>query len=88
MITLEIIEKQQEIILEIEKEKEIEISVESGTGGMLPYYDGEYEFTPRTTEILIPTKNKSMVDDVTIFQIPYKEVSNPEGGHTVTIGIE
>lgn len=77
------------IILEIQQEtEEIEISVESGTGGMYPYYDGEYQFVPKTTEMIIPTRQKSMKEDLTIFQIPYSEVSNPEGGSTITIGIE
>lgn len=77
------------ISLEIQNEsEEIEIKVESGTGGMYPYYEGAYQFVPKTTEMIIPTKQKSMKEDLTIYQIPYKEVSNPEGGKTITIGIE
>lgn len=57
-------------------------------GELLPYFDGPYEVTPKVSEIVLGTKNKSMADDVTIFQIPYSEVSNPQGGYTVTIGIE
>ena len=57
-------------------------------GERLPDYEGEYQITPRITEQILETKDKSMVDNVTIFQIPYAAVSNPSGGQTVTIGLE
>ena len=59
-----------------------------GGGGRLPYYEGTYEVTPRKVEQVLATKNKSMSDDVTVFSIPYAEVSNLGGGLTATIGIE
>lgn len=71
--------------------EEIEITVSDGIGGeggKLPYYKGDYQVTPKVTDVVLPTKNKSMSDDVTVFQIPYKEVDNPQGGTTVTIGLE
>lgn len=72
--------------------EEIEITVEDGVGGggggRLPNYKGDYQVTPKIDQIVLPTKNKSMTDDVTVFQIPYKEVKNPQGGSTVTIGLE
>lgn len=66
----------------------VDITVSDGSGGRLPNYEGEYTVTPRKREIVLPTKNKSMMDDVTVFQIPYSEVSNPQGGITATIGLE
>lgn len=66
----------------------IKIGVIEGGSGSLPWYKGDYEVTPKTTEIVLPTKNKSMKEDVTVFQIPYREVTNPQGGLTVTIGLE
>lgn len=43
-------------------------------------YAGPYEVTPLAfTEQKLPTKNKNMLDDVTVFEIPYDEVSNPTG---------
>lgn len=67
----------------------IELDVDTGGGGeKLPPYTGNYEVQPKITEQILKTKNKSMLDDVTVYQIPFKEVSNPEGGTTVTIGLE
>ena len=66
---------------------EIEIGIEGGSGGKLPTYDGEYIVTPKPfEEQVLETKNKSMTDDVTVREIPYSEVTNPEGGKTINIG--
>lgn len=69
----------------------IELDLELGTivyegGG--PPYEGEYDVTPKVREQVLPTKNKSMREDLTIYAIPYSEVSNPEGGETVNIAFE
>ena len=49
-------------------------------------YDGSYEVTPKAwTEQTLPTKNKIMADDVTVFRIPYYETSNVHDGLTVFI---
>lgn len=66
----------------------IKVSEGNGGGGRLPAYDGDYQVTPRKQEIVLPTRNKSMTDDVTVYQIPYASVPNLSGGFTVTIGIE
>lgn len=50
------------------------------------WYEGSYEVTPRTGEQTLPTKEKTMRDDLTIKSIPFAEVSNPQGGYTVNIG--
>lgn len=52
-----------------------------------PVYEGPYNAVPRlyVGEIL-ETKGKQMTDNVTIEPIPIWEVSNPQGGKTVTIG--
>lgn len=55
-------------------------------GDRLPNYEGSYEITPRVVEQMLETKDKSMVDDVTVNAIPYVEVSNVGGGYTATIG--
>lgn len=47
-------------------------------------YEGPYEVTPKTVEQILETKDKNMVDDVTVHEIPYAEVSNTYGT-TVTI---
>lgn len=51
-----------------------------------PTYDGSYEVTPRFYEQVLETKEKLMIDDVTVEVIPAHEVTNPAGGLTVTIG--
>ena len=63
----------------------LDMTIEHGSGGKLPVYDGEYEVIPKVDAQLLETKNKSMTNDVQIQAIPYSEVSNPEGGVTVNI---
>ena len=55
-------------------------------GGTLPYYTGSYDITPKLTTQTMGTNQKSMSGDVTIRPISFHEVSNPEGGYTLTIG--
>lgn len=90
-ITVSIKEEQIPVNVDIIDDTTIplEISVQDGVGGgKLPYYEGAYEVTPRKVEQVLATRNKSMSDDVTVFSIPYAEVSNLGGGLTATIGIE
>ena len=51
-------------------------------------YEGEYVVTPHVGEQELQTKNKVLLDDVTIKAIPYFETSNTSGGNTVYIGNE
>lgn len=51
-----------------------------------PEYEGPYEVTPHFYEQQLQTKSKLMTDDVTVEIIPAHEVTNPQGGLTVTIG--
>lgn len=60
----------------------------TGGGAGLPFYDGEYEVDPRKVEQVLPTKHKSMRDDVTVNPIFYAETSNLSGGLTAVIGLE
>lgn len=48
-------------------------------------YQGDYTVIPKSYEQNLLTKNKHMVDDVLIQEIPYHETSN-ESGTTVYIG--
>lgn len=50
------------------------------------WYEGVYDVTPKITEQTMPTKDKTMREDVTIFSIPYAETTNIGGGYTATIG--
>ena len=71
--------------------EKFDIELEIGTiisQGEFPEYEGDYKITPKVTEQVLETKNKSLLDNITVFQIPYASVSNPSGGNTVTIGLE
>lgn len=49
-------------------------------------YTGEYEVTPATVPQVLETADKRMNSDVTVKEIPYYEVSNPQNGKTIIIG--
>lgn len=49
-------------------------------------YKGSYEVIPSADFQLLPTADCTLSDDVLIHPIPYSEVSNEQGGITVTIG--
>lgn len=64
----------------------LDMDISDGAGGTLPPYEGEYVITPKPfVEQVLETKNHSMTDDVTVLEIPYSVVTNPEGGKTVNI---
>jgi len=48
-------------------------------------YTGSYEVTPKVSQQILPTENKSMTQNLTVKAIGYYAVSNPSG-ITVTIG--
>lgn len=61
----------------------------SGSGKeMLPYYEGPYVVDPRKVSQELETEQTSMHEDVVVNSIFYSEVLNPQGGNTVTIGLE
>lgn len=54
----------------------------------LSYYNGEYTVTPQAhKEQVLETKNKCMIDDLTVLRVPYFETSNIYG-NTVFIASE
>lgn len=74
-MTLAVNRTHRDITLEIEK------------GGFVPEeYEGPYSVVPKLTEQVLATQGKLMTDDVEIAEITVWEVSNPQGGVTVTIG--
>lgn len=50
------------------------------------YYSGSYQVTPTTEDQVLKTKEKLMLNDLTVCAIPYSEVSNLAGGKTAAIG--
>ena len=66
----------------------IKIGFNIGDSSKTPPYTGEYEVTPKTyDEQVLPTKNKRMIDNLTVKKIPQYEVSN-DSGYTLIIGEE
>ena len=49
-------------------------------------YDGNYDVIPRVYQQVLPTKDKLMLDDVTVEIIPLSKIINLQNGYTVTIG--
>ncbi len=49
-------------------------------------YTGDYDVIPRVYQQILPTKDKVMVDDVTIEIIPLAKVTNHSNGYTAVIG--
>lgn len=73
--------------LKVSTEPRLQLKVSEciNEGGKI--YDGEYEVAPRPFEqVVLETEGKRMTDNVKILEIPYSEVDNESGGHTVTIG--
>lgn len=54
----------------------------------LPPYEGPYVATPKVQSQIFDTSSKAMKEDFTVLEIPYQEVSNPQGGETVIIAFE
>lgn len=51
-------------------------------------YTGDYTVVPKVTEQVLPTKDKRMIDNVTVKEVPVYKVSNNAGGITVYIARE
>ena len=49
-------------------------------------YDGEYDVIPRVYQQILETKDKLMLDDITVQIIPLVKTINQSNGYTVTIG--
>lgn len=49
-------------------------------------YDGDYDVIPRVYQQVLETKDKLMLDDVTVEIIPLAKTINLSNGYTVTIG--
>lgn len=65
---------------------EVGYDIRPGGGGGFPWYDGDYEVTPRLTEQKLETYHRIMRDDVTVHEIPITMTSNLQDGLTVLIG--
>ena len=63
-----------------------DLIVHPGTNPIFPY-EGEYVVLPDDDEQqVLPTEGKTLSENVVVEPIPYREVGNPVGGYTITIG--
>ena len=87
--------------LTINDKKNIDLDINNGKsvniGGLedsvfiyqAPVYNGEYNIIPKAyDEQVLQTKEKTLLENVTVQKVPYYEVSNSSGGNTVNIAIE
>jgi hypothetical protein len=76
-----------EIIVKIGSTMPVNVKIGASAGGRLPPYTGDYTVTPDLIDdIILPTANKSMSDNVTVERVPSYEVENPAGGITFILG--
>lgn len=65
-----------------------EFDVAVDTQGDVVPYTGDYIVDPNFATQMLETKEKYMLDDVTVNPIEVARVSNPAGGRTIYIGGE
>lgn len=78
-IPLKIKEVSENVSLSIVDEKPITFKIHEG-GKQYPIYDGPTVITPKvmdTTEL--ETRNKLVLNDILVEEIPYYETENPKG---------
>ena len=63
------------------------VVVQSGGGDITPYL-GAYDVTPDIAAQTLATRDKRMLDDVRVQEIPYHEVSNAAGTTAIIGGTE
>lgn len=56
--------------------------------GDIEIYDGNYSVVPARHEQILNTKDKKLIDDINVTEIPYYEVDNNDGGTTYIISKE
>jgi len=82
-------EESEEALLSVVEADEVTLEAEACIyiGGTGTPYTGAYEVTPKVEEQTLPTKERYMNDDVTVYGVPYFQTSN-EYGDTVYIASE
>ena len=75
-----------ELTLDLGNEGELELVIGEAVISY-PVYEGDYEVIPRLNEDqILATRNKRMLDNVTVKPIPVTTTQNPYNGKTVVIG--
>lgn len=80
-----IIDEAESIDFTLEEEECLDFELDEYSQISPDTYQGPYYVIPEVEPQLLNTKHKLMADDVTVWAIPYTEVSNPDGT-TVIIG--
>ena len=71
----------------MDEQRTIIVKIGASAGGRLPPYTGDYTVTPDLIDdIIVPTAQKSMTDNLTVEAVPTYEVDNEAGGVTFVIG--
>lgn len=81
------IDSEIEIWGEVEQEEELISEIFDATSEPIPVYEGDYTIVPRVVEQIFDTDNKLMINDFTVLEIPYHEVSNLSGVTAIIGGI-
>ncbi len=79
----------EELLFDGELDMEMDADGECGVYHRVSSYEaysGPYEVTPRFEDQHLATREKLMLNDVTVDAITVSRVSNPAGGKTVFIG--
>ena len=65
----------------------IAVDISGTSGGSVPVYSGSYTAVPKVEEeVVLPTANKLLAENVTVSKVPFYEVTNLSGGKTFIIG--
>ena len=85
---VKVIESSQQL-LSIETDKTYPVDVDCMTNTVIlgtDIYDGNYTVTPKDKDQSLPTKGKTMNNDVLILKVPRYDTRNTSNGTTVVIG--
>lgn len=72
-------------VLHVKVKPRAPLTLHLKSGHSIDWYNGPYEVTPKRQDQVLPTKDKTMREDVTVFEIPYYQTANPYG-NTYVIG--
>lgn len=91
MLRIDVAFKQTRQTLELDMaagDQTLELTFDSfqRVDGAADYYDGAYDVTLLITAQRLPTRSKTMRDDVRIEMIPTREIPNAAGGVTFIVG--
>lgn len=76
------------VTINIGSPEKVTLKISGGGGGSYEPYMGNYTVLPKPfEETVLLTKEKVMTDNVRVLEIPFAQVSNPQGGKTTTIGV-